>query len=82
MCVVWFGPVMFAAMGVTARPQVWALVIWSAVAAVGWVWAWVVMLGRQRAAGPGALVDLTPTRPLLLPGALMVGGMVGCLLSF
>ncbi|WP_340536808.1 hypothetical protein [Nocardioides sp. GXZ039] len=82
MCVFWFGPLLFGAMGLMTRPQRWAIVAWAAVAALGWLAAWAVMLGRHFRARPGEVVDLTPTAPLLLPAGLMVGGIVGCLLSF
>ncbi|KGN39582.1 hypothetical protein [Knoellia subterranea] len=82
MCGFWFGPLMFGTMGFMTRPQKWAMVAWAAVAAVGWLGAWVVMLGRHFRSAPGTHVDLTPTKPMLLPAALMVGGIVGCLLSF
>lgn len=49
---------------------------------MGWVGAWIVMLTRHFRSEPGTLVDLTPTKAMLLPAALMVGGVFGCLLSF
>ena len=82
MCVFWVGPVLFAAIGLMSRPQRWDMVVWAAVAAAGWLGAWLVMLSRHARGGPGTRVDLTPTTPMLLPAALMVGGVVGCLLAF
>ena len=82
MCVFWFGPVMFGAMGAMGQPVIWSMVAFAAVAAVGWLWAWVVILTRHFQSSPGTVVDLTPTRPMLGAAALMVGGVVGCLLSF
>ncbi|MBD5831241.1 hypothetical protein AWH69_07360 [Janibacter melonis] len=80
MCLFWVGPLMFGAMGVLAgRP---GMVLWSVVAAVGWVLAWTVMIVRHRRCGPGERVDLTPTVPMILPGVLMVAGVVGALMSF
>lgn len=49
---------------------------------LGWAATWFVMLTRHLRSVPGALVDLTPTVPLLLPAALMVGGVVWSLMSF
>ena len=80
MCLFWAGPLLFAAIGVLAdRP---AMVWWSVVAAVGWVLTWAVMLVRHFSSIPGDRVDLTPTVPMIVPALLMVGGTVGCLMSF
>ncbi|KGN35035.1 hypothetical protein N802_01845 [Knoellia sinensis KCTC 19936] len=82
MCIFWFAPLMFGAMAIMGQGTVWRILGWAAVTAVGWVGAWVVMLTRRFRSEPGTLVDLTPTKPMLIPAALMVGGVVGCLLSF
>ncbi|MFC7487887.1 hypothetical protein ACOCJ7_14885 [Knoellia sp. CPCC 206453] len=82
MCVFWFGPLMFAAMGLMVRPRSWSMILWAAVAGLGWVGAWFVMLTRHFRSEPGKIADLTPRKGMLLPAALMVGGVVGCLLSF
>lgn len=82
MCVFWFGPLLFAAMGLMTAPQRMSMVLWAGVAALGWIGAWVVMLMRHFRSAPGSDVDLTPSGPMTLPAALMVGGIFGCLLSF
>jgi len=82
MCVFWLAPLLFGAIGLMTVPQRWSMVVWAVVAGVGWLAAWAVMLGRHFRAGPGNVVDLTPTRAMLLPAVLMVGGLVGCLVSF
>lgn len=82
MCVFWFGPLLFGAMAIMGDGTLWAMLIWAGVAAVGWLGAWAVMLTRHFRSEPGTLVDLTPTKAMLLPAALMVGGVFGCLLSF
>lgn len=80
MCLFWVGPLMFGAIGALAsRP---AMVLWAVVAAVGWLLAWAVMLVRHFRSMPGSRADLTPTVPMILPAALMVGGVVGCLMAF
>lgn len=82
MCVFWFGPLLFGAIAIMVPGTIWTMLGGAVMAFVGWVLAWVVMIGRARRAAPGGDVDLTPTRPMLLPAALMVGGVVVCLLSF
>lgn len=80
MCLFWAGPLLFAAIGVLAdRPS---MVVWAVVAEVGWALAWAVMLTLHLRSSPGDRVDLTPTVPMILPAVLMVGGTVGCLMSF
>ncbi|WP_353953161.1 hypothetical protein V6K52_06950 [Knoellia sp. S7-12] len=80
MCLFWAGPLLFAAIGVLADRG--AMVVWSVVAAVGWALAWAVMLIRHFNSIPGDRVNLTPTLPMIVPAVLMVGGTVGCLMSF
>ncbi len=80
MCLFWAGPLLFAAIGLLAdRP---AMVLWAGVAALGWALAWAVMLIRHFSSIPGDRVDLTPTLPMIPAAVLMVGGTVGCLMSF
>lgn len=82
MCIFWLGPLLFMAIGLMTQPQRWAMVWWSVVALVGWVLAWAVMLVRHFSSMPGSRADLTPTVAMIVPSALMVGGIVGVLLAF
>lgn len=80
MCIFWVFPLLLIAIGVMSRRP--AIAWWAGLAEVGWVLGWAVMLSRHARSAPGNTVDLTPTAPLVIPGALMVVGLLTSLYSF
>jgi len=80
MCLFWVFPLLLIAIGVMSRKP--AIAWWAAVAELGCVLAWAVMLTRHFRSTPGTVVDLTPTVPLIVPAVLMVAGLFASLYSF
>lgn len=80
LCLFWVAPLFFLYVGLgMPRP---GMAAWGAVAAVGWLMAWAIMLTRHFRSTPGEVVDLTPTLPMILPVVLMVVGTFGAFTAF